>query len=134
VESLNFREGTFTSLGQRVFAPAKVLSQLGLGDYVAVRGNISGAGIIDAQSVELTGKRYIPGASEVVVTGIPTSIDTRFGIALIGGLQVDYTASLGGPAFEGFGAAITVIGTQPALGGKMLGNRVLDKTDLFLDR
>ncbi len=51
---------------------------------------------------------------------------------LIGGLKIDYTSSLGGSDFEGIGAAITVIGTQPALGGQMIGNRVLNKTELFL--
>jgi hypothetical protein len=66
------------------------------------------------------------------VTGIPSSIDYRFGTAKIGELTVDYTPSLGGSGFDGIGAAITVIGTQPALGGSMLGDRVIDKTDLFL--
>jgi hypothetical protein len=51
---------------------------------------------------------------------------------MIGELQFDYTPLLGGSDFEGIGAAITVIGTQPALGGTMLSRRVLDKTELFL--
>jgi hypothetical protein len=58
----------------------------------------------------------------------------RLGTAMIGNLEVDYTPSLGGSGFEGIGAAITVIGTQPALGGIVIGDRVLDKTELFLAR
>ena len=108
------------------------LSRLRLGDYVMVSGQISGAGTINADTVFRTRHRYIPGASEVFVTGIPTSVDFGEGSALIGGLTVDYTPSLGGSDFEGIGAAITVIGTQPALGGMMIGDRVLDRTELFL--
>jgi hypothetical protein len=112
--------------------PADQLKGLRLGDYVMVRGQISGAGTIDAEAVIRTNHRYIAGASEVFVTGIPTSVDFSRGTVLIGGLKVDYTSSLGGSDFEGIGAAITVIGTQPALGGQMIGSRVLNKTELFL--
>jgi len=132
IESLNPAEGVFGSLGQTISMPAGQLSGLYLGDYVMVSGRISGAGTINADAVIRTGHLYIPGASEVFVTGIPTSVDFGRGTALIGGLNVDYTPSLGGSDFEGIGAAITVIGTQPALGGKMIGDRVLDRTELFL--
>jgi len=74
----------------------------------------------------------VPGSTPVFVTGIPSSIDYRFGTAQIGELTVDYTPSLGDSGFDGIAAAITVIGTQPALGGAMLGERVIDKTNLFL--
>jgi hypothetical protein len=75
---------------------------------------------------------YVPGATEIFVTGIPSSINYSLGTARIGDLTIDYTPSLGGSGFGGMGAAITVIGTQPALGGTMLGDRVIDMTDLFL--
>jgi hypothetical protein len=75
---------------------------------------------------------YVPGATEVFVTGIPSSVDFGRGTARIGELEIDYTPSLGGRRFGGIGAAITVIGTQPALGGSMLGHRVIDQTGLFL--
>ena len=105
-----------------------------MGDYVVVSGRISGAGTIDAIAVSQTGRQYVPGASEVYVTGIPSSVDMRRGTAMIGELLVDYTPSLGGTDFEGIGAAITVIGTQPALGGVMISDKVLDETELFLRR
>ena len=134
VESLNAAEGVFGSLGQTISMPAGRLSRLRLGDYVMVRGRISGAGVINADTVIQTRHRYIPGDSRVLVTGFPTSVDFGRGTALVGGLKVDYTQSLGGSDFEGIGAAITVIGTQPALGGLMIGDRVLDRTELFLRR
>jgi len=125
-------EGVFGSLGQTISMSAGQLSGLSLGDYVMVSGQISGAGAINADTVIKTGYRYIPGDSKVLVTGIPTSVDFGRGTAQVGGLKVDYTQSLGGSDFGGIGAAITVIGTQPALGGKMIGDRVLDRTELFL--
>jgi hypothetical protein len=134
VDSVNVSEGAFMSLGQRVTAPAAFLGNLRLGDYVMVSGRISGAGAIQAESIFQTGLQYTPGSSEVFVTGIPSSVDFGSGTAMIGELKVDYTPSLGGSGFEGIGAAITVIGTQPALGGIMISDRVLDKTELFLAR
>ena len=132
VDSLSPGNGTFTSLGQTVSVPLGQFSGLRLGDFVLVSGRISGAGTIDGETVTPTGSRYIPGASEVFVTGIPTNVDARFGTAMIGELQIDYTPSMGGSDFEGIGAAISVIGTQPALGGTMISDRVFDKTELFL--
>jgi len=105
---------------------------LRVGDLVDVYGSISGAGTIEASDVDISRDSYVPGATRVSVTGIPSSVDFRTGTARIGGLTVDYTPSLGGSEFGGIGAAITVIGTQPALGGTMLGDRVIDMTRLFL--
>ena len=89
-------------------------------------------GWIDAQSIGTSLDSYVPGASEVFVTGIPSSVDYRTGRAKIGNLTVDYTSSLGSGRFQGIGAAVTVIGIQPASGGVMLSDRVFDKSDLFL--
>ena len=61
-------------------------------------------------------------------------MDFTLGTATIGKLTFDYTPSLSSNSFEGIGAAITVIGTQPALGGIVLSNQVLDRTELFLNR
>jgi hypothetical protein len=115
VASIDFENGTFSSLGQSV----------------AMAG---GAGLINADNVVLTGIQYVPGATEVFVTGIPTSVNYSLGTAEIGGLNVNYTSSLGGDGFEGIGAAITVIGTQPMIGGVMLSDRVFDRTSIFLGR
>ena len=132
IDSLDSENGTFMSLGQTVSAPRGQFNGLRVGDYVMVSGRISGAGAIDGETVTHMGQRYIPGASEVYLTGMPTNVDARFGTAMIGELQIDYTPSMGGSDFEGIGAAITVIGIQPTLGGMMIGDRVLDQTELFL--
>jgi hypothetical protein len=134
VASIDFENGTFSSLGQNVAMAGSIINSLKEGDFVAVSGSIAGAGLINADNVVLTGIQYVPGATEVFVTGIPTSVNYSLGTAEIGGLNVNYTSSLGGDGFEGIGAAITVIGTQPMIGGVMLSDRVFDRTSIFLGR
>jgi hypothetical protein len=131
IHSIDFSNGSFVSMGQTVLVGDGV-SALQVGSFVTVSGVISGAGLITATEVAISPKGYVPGATEVFVTGIPSSVDVLRGTARIGELTVDYTPSLGGSGFGGIGAAITVVGTQPALGGTMLGDRVIDMTDLFL--
>jgi hypothetical protein len=108
------------------------MSSLRVGDYVIVSGSLVGAGLIRADAVDISRLQYVPGATEVFVTGIPSYVDFNRGIAKIGGLTVDYTSSLAGTGFGGIGAAISVFGIQPAPGGVMLSDRVIDMTELFL--
>ncbi|MDH3275576.1 MAG: hypothetical protein OEM99_13690, partial [Gammaproteobacteria bacterium] len=132
IHTIDWANRLFLAVGQEVRFSESDVDFLQVGDYVAVRGSIVSAGVIHAESVNILASRYIPGASEVFVTGIPSSVDYNLGTAKIGELTVDYTSSMGGRDFDGIGAAITVIGTQPALGGVMLGSRVIDQTELFL--
>ena len=132
VEAIDQKNGFFVSLGQYVAVGDASLDSLAVGDYVLVGGAVTSAGWIDANSIIRSDERYTAGETQVLVTGIPSSVDFSLGTAKIGGLDVDYTPSLGGSGFEGIGAAIAVIGVQPALGGTMLSDRVLDKTELFL--
>jgi hypothetical protein len=132
IDAIDIREGTFRAVGQTVSFSREDLGALRIGSFVTVYGSLSGAGTVDASAVDISTDVYVPGATRVFVTGIPSSINYGSGTALIGELEVDYTPSLGGSGFGGFGAAITVEGTQPALGGTMLGDSVSDRTDLFL--
>jgi len=132
VERINSAEGYFVSLGQKIYAHPIQLSGLEAGNLVGVQGAILGAGEIQLHQIYQLSGQYTPGSTEVFVTGVPSSVDSALGLATIGDLEVDYTSSLGSTDFEGIGAAVTVIGTQPALGGKMIGSQVQDKTELFL--
>jgi hypothetical protein len=132
IQSIDHESGTFVSIGQTVVFSDVNFSSLRVGDFVTVEGSISGAGSINATAVSVSPDAYVPGATRVFVTGIPSAFNPGVGTVRIGALTVNYTSSLGGSGFGGIGAAITVIGTQPALGGTMLGDRVIDKTDLFL--
>ncbi|MBT8068566.1 MAG: hypothetical protein KJO09_15085, partial [Gammaproteobacteria bacterium] len=132
IDSLNLDEGTFMAVGQTISFAVDGIADMQVGDYVTVHGELAGAGYVDATAVDVSPSMYVPGVSEVFVTGIPSSVDFTLGTVQIGQLAVDYTSSLGGDTFGGVGAAVTVIGTQPALGGTMLGDRVIDRTELFL--
>ena len=132
VDSIDRVNGVFTSLGQVVMAPGTTLNSLSIGDVVSVDGQIASPGWINAAAISVSKELYIPGATEVSVTGIPKSVDWNRGRVTIGDGTFDYTPSLGGDGFEGIGAAITVIGTQPALGGTVISDRVLVRTELFL--
>ena len=134
VQSIDRLNGVFVAMGQTVRFLESGIGSFQVGDYVTVNGSVAGAGIINADNVVVSARAYVAGASEVFVTGIPSSINYKIGTARIGELTVDYTPSLSGEGFGGIGAAITVIGIQPALGGVMLGDRVIDKTELFLGK
>ena len=132
VQSIDRESSTFVSIGQTVVLAGADLATLRVGDFVTVSGSIAGAGRIDATEVLVSPDAYVPGSTEVFLVGIPSSIDRLAGTTTIGKLKVDYTPSLGDLRSDGFGAAVKIIGTQPALGGTMLGQRVIDRTDLFL--
>jgi hypothetical protein len=124
--------GTFVAVGQTVALQGADLAALSVGDFVMVYGTLEGSGRIAATGYELSTAIYVPGSTQVFVTGIPSAVDYSIGVATIGDLEINYTMSLGSSDFGGIGAAITVYGTQPALGGAMLGVEVADRTDLFL--
>jgi len=132
VDSVDMHAGTFMAVGQTVAFSGGELGAISVGNFVTVYGSLAGAGRIDATGFDVSTETYVPGATEVFVTGIPSSVDYSRGTAVIGQLEVDYTPSLAGSEFGGIGPAITVTGTQPALGGALLGNTVADRTDLFL--
>ncbi|HKJ19910.1 MAG TPA: hypothetical protein VJ993_04550, partial [Woeseiaceae bacterium] len=66
-----------------------------VGDFVVVEGSVMGAGFLYADSVSISEVEYVPGATEVFVTGLLTEIDQSRGIARLGDLTIDYTPSLG---------------------------------------
>jgi hypothetical protein len=119
-------------MGQTVFASPTSLNGLKSGDYVGVAGELVGAGEIAAADVLNFQTQYVAGASDVIVSGIPTAVDSRIGQVSIGGLKADYTQALSGK-FEGIGGAVTMVGTQPVDGGKMLSRKVLDTTRVFFE-
>ena len=131
IDAINHKGNSFTSLGQTISVPGGEIRNLKVGDLVAVSGVIAGAGRISAERVLISSEQYVPGATQVFVTGIPTNVDYGSGVAKIGDLSVDYTASLARHDFEGIGAAVTVIGTQPVPGGTMMSDRVVDESHLF---
>jgi hypothetical protein len=127
VSQIDLNGGHFISLGQAVYADSAVLASLTIGDFVGVSGAIVGPGEIDSYQTFNFGQAYVPGATEVFVTGLPTAVDLLQGTTQIGGLTVDYTPALGS-RFDGIGGAITVFGTQPVSDGWLLSRELHDVT------
>ncbi len=133
IEAIDRSNVAFWSMGQYVLATNEAVLQLSAGDFVVIEGALLHSGAISSSRIHLVRDNYTAGDSRILVTGIPSSVDTVMGTATIGGLTVDYTPSLSGDRFEGIGAVISVIGTQAVPGGVMTSDRVLDRTDLFFN-
>lgn len=119
VEAIDLANGTFVSLGQVVMTSGRELRNLRVGDFVAVEGSVMGPGWLYADAVTVTDIDYVPGATEVFVSGMLSEIDSAAGTARIGKLTIDYTPSLA-RAQAPSSAMWTFRGTQPAVTGLMI--------------
>ncbi|HEX5763972.1 MAG TPA: hypothetical protein VFY27_00250 [Woeseiaceae bacterium] len=84
-----------------------------------VDGTVAGPGYIYADRVTVSSEQYVPGATQVFVTGIPSVVDRNLGRVSMGSLVVDYTSSLAG-GYPAAGAIWTFKGTQPNIRGLMV--------------
>ena len=123
VDSIDRINGVFTSLGQTVIASQGILSGLSVGDYVAVDGSVAAAGWLFADRVSVSRDMYVPGASEVFVTGMPSSFDYSLGRVTLGDLSIDFNAALGGGALPS-GAMYSFRGVQPNARGLLVSDEV----------
>ncbi len=112
VDFIDIEIGSFVSMGQTVAASREMLSDLRVGDLVTVEGSVMGPGWLYADRVSVSSERYVPGATEVFVTGMPTSVNRFTGQVEMGDLTVDYTASLAGGNLRP-GTVWTFRGIQP---------------------
>ena len=95
VDSIDRKSGVFESMGQVVMASQSMLAGMNEGDYVSVAGSIAAPGWLYADDVFVSDELYVPGATEVFVSGMLTSVNSRNGTARMGDLTIDYTPSLG---------------------------------------
>ena len=95
VDSIDRTNGVFESMGQVVMASQSMLAGMHVGDYVSVGGSIVAPGWLYADDVFVSDELYVPGATEVFVSGMLTSVNSRNGTARMGDLTIDYTPSLG---------------------------------------
>ncbi len=118
IDEVDVRAGTFVAMGQTVLFSART-EQLQVGAMVSVQGTLLGPGHIYADRVVVSSEQYVPGSTEVFVTGIPSAVDTALGRASIGGLEVDYTSSMS-RGYPAAGSVWTFRGTQPNVRGLMV--------------
>ncbi|MGB5470170.1 MAG: hypothetical protein WBM64_07125, partial [Woeseiaceae bacterium] len=122
VDSIDRINGVFESMGQIVMASQSMLAGMSVGDYVSVEGSVVSAGWLYADQVAVSAERYVPGATEVFVTGLLSSVDLARGTAQMGRLTIDYTPSLG-RGHAPSGAMWSFSGTIPAARGVMLSDK-----------
>ncbi len=123
IEQIDYGSSEFVSLGQNVMVSKIILSSIKIGDFVTVEGSVAGPGWLYADRISVSKERYVPGAMEVFVAGIPSEIDTSTGQTTIGKLTVDFTASMAGDSVPTRGAVWTFRGVQPNDKGVMLSGK-----------
>jgi hypothetical protein len=123
VSSIDRINGVFESMGQIVLASQSMLSSMRIGDYVSVNGSVISGGWLYADNVSVFSESYVPGASPVFVTGIPSAMDLSTGRAQIGGLTIDYTPALSSGDL-GIGLEMSFSGIQPVSRGLLISDAV----------
>ena len=112
-------------MGQVVLASQDMLSRMNVGDFVSVGGSVVSPGWLYADTLDVSPTPYVPGATEVFVTGLLSSVDTMTGTAQIGGLTIDYTPSLADGAAPS-GMMWGFAGVRPTLDGVMLSDQSIE--------
>jgi hypothetical protein len=124
IESVDQARGTITVLGRKFQLPSgnagsQILSSYASGTslQIAVLGSLSTAGKMANLRVQMLAAPYVPGVSEVVLTGLVQAVDMSTGLAVINGISVDYNALLATRANAiRVGNLVTVRGTMPQAG------------------
>ena len=122
VERVDLKARTVTVLGQTFAATSiRSLKAARVGDYVLAGGSISGSQLVLGELQSL-GATYVAGASGIYVRSVVSSIDAATGRLRLGGVVVDYTATLanGGTNLPAVGSVVEFYGTQPSRGGVAL--------------
>jgi len=123
VTSIDRINSVFESMGQFILASQSMLNSMRIGDYVSVNGTVISSGWLYADDVSVLGESYVPGASPVFVTGIPSAIDPSTGRVRIGGLTIDCTPALCSGDL-GIGFEMSFSGIQPVTRGLLISDAV----------
>jgi len=100
-----------------------MLAGMSVGDFVSVNGSVVSSGWLYADTVSMSVNAYVPGSTEIFVTGIPSNINTTIGQAKLGDLTIDYTAALSGGAIPS-GLSLSFSGIQPVSLGLLVSDEV----------
>jgi len=122
VERIDIVNGVFHSMGQIVMASKSMLSAMRVGDFVTVDGSVVSPGWLYADAISVSDITYVPGATKVFVSGMLSAVDFANGTARMGGLTIDYTASLGNGRAPS-GSMWSFAGTRPQSGGVLVSDR-----------
>ena len=118
VEAVNVSQGLAIVLGQKVITQSA--AELSVGEAISVIGRLSPDGSILAMSVQKAGV-YVPGATQILLTGTVQKVDSTIGRAVVGGLSVDLTGLMStGSVPIVQGSTVQIAGTQPVNRGLVL--------------
>ncbi len=119
VEQIANRGSLITVLGQTFRVSPARTSELDIGAYAAVVGEqIKGRGLV-AKTVKLLDAAYVPGASQVYLSGTVDRYSSSIGLVQIGSQKIlisDGFAAASAPALV-VGEPIELVGTQALAGG-----------------
>jgi hypothetical protein len=123
IEKVSIDGSTVQVLGQKFtirnaltadgIQPADGAENLRVGTYLFIEGERTSDGVLVASSLQISESAYVPGASEVLLTGVVAKFDQKLGVATIGNAQVylpNAFFELASPIVEG--TSISVIGYQ----------------------
>ena len=135
IEQINLKTSTLTVLGQtyRVSPSAVIRSQSGAvvtldalapNTLVAIGGSESSAGKTAVSSITELSQLDVPGATQLIVTGIVSS-EAATGQIRVGNLSIDINSALTGDNQNfAVGNLVRISGTQPNLGGLFLAQSI----------
>ena len=122
VNAVNPATGVAIVLGQKVFTSAA--AELTVGDTVFVIGDINSDGSISAKAIQDAGV-YVPGSTQILLTGVVQKVDNSVGRVTVGGVSVDVTPLMATQSVSlTKGSTVQVAGTQPVNGGLVLANGI----------
>jgi hypothetical protein len=134
VQQVNVRSSTLVVLGQNYhLGPAArirtansviALGSIAPGTLVSIDGTESASGVVDVQDVVVLPQLNVPGATQLLATGVISAL-SNVGTIRIGGLTVDINATLTSDAqTASVGQLVQVVGTQPNPRGVLLAQSV----------
>lgn len=97
VDAIDMKKSSISVLGQSILIPPKLLashSEL-LGHFVSINGDIDEGGVYEGYSLTDHGAAiYVPGATQLYIKGVVSSVDPASGTAKLGSLSVSFSGAL----------------------------------------
>jgi hypothetical protein len=120
LQSYDPQTGIAVILGQNVPVGAQSLPETGY--TVAVFGTINDDGSLNVSRISAAGV-YVPGATEIFLSGIVEKSDPILRQITVGGVTVDALVT-SEVALPPVGATVQLVGTQPVIGGVILAQAI----------
>ncbi len=117
-------------LGQSLkFGEGQVPKELEVGAFVVVDAKGGGIAELDVSTLQFFPIQYVPGATDVALTGIVSTYDASQGYLTINDLLVYVVDALRDPNVQFVaGESVEIVGRQPQPGGLLIASTILKQT------